>query len=986
MACNSLPRFLVASALCIVELSSLGLPASAAVRDRILAPAARTSYVAIPNSVHPRAKLATDLGPAPGDTRLQGMSIRFNMTDGQQAALDQLLADQQDPSSPRYHQWLTPAQYGAQFGLSSADLATVKEWLTAQGFTVTGVANGGTFITFDGTVAQAQTAFATSIHNLSVDAESHFANVTNVSVPGAFSGVVAAITGLHDFRLKPRVHSSIVKPEFTSSVSGSHFIAPGDLYTIYGVNPLVTSGITGAGETIAVVGEVDINLADVTAFRSASGLSTTNLPTTVHNGPDPGAPKTCTNCVPSQGDLTESSIDVEWSGAMAPAASILFVNAANVLPGAVGLDAMTYAIDNNLAPIVTSSYGLCEAGWGSTDLNTTNALFKQGNAQGQTILSASADQGATDCDAQTTISASQGLNVDFPGSSPYVTSVGGTMFNGDAAATGSGTTWAATQYWTGTSGSDVISSARGYIPEAAWNDISLGIFGGGGGGVSAFFTKPTWQVGTGVPADASRDVPDISLTASPNHDGLLFCVNVALGVSCGDGYRVSATNTGLDAEGGTSFDSQIFGGLLALVEQKIGSRIGNANPTIYALANNSAYYTPGQTILNNPNVVFNDVTTGSNAMLCTTGTPNCGNGGVAGFNAGTGYDLATGWGSVNVANLASAWNLVTPLGIGTLGPGISVTTLAATPGSVVAGATVTLTATVTGSAGTPTGTVKFLANNVVLGTAVPLPSSGIATYSWVTSCSALGQQVMSASYSGDANYQGSIGPILTALGGALTANGSTITSPVEVVVTSTTCADFAISTTTPTVNVAAGGTIPAVTITATPSNNFATGTGSVVFSSVAISSTGFSPTITFSPASVTISSSAAATTSMTMSGITAELRPPGTPGQVDSGTMLARHGAGKAPWYAAGSGVTIASLLLLTLPRRRRLGGLLLLALAIALVGGASGCGSSQAVVSTTTGNTNPDAGTYIVTVIATYTGSSGQVTQHSTQVTYNIN
>ncbi len=981
MVRNSLPRFFLSSAI-VLGLSGICVStAVAAGQSRIVRSATQGGSVAIPNTVQPRAKGGTDLGPTAGNTKL-GMSIRFNMSAAQEAALDQLLADQQNPASPNYHQWLTPAQFGAQFGMSSTDLAKVSAWLTSQGFTVTGVANGGLYISFEGTVAQAEAAFATSIHNLSVNGETHFANITNISVPSAFAGVVTTVSGLHNFRLKPRV----VKPAFTSSVSGNHYVAPGDIYAIYNVEPLLTAGINGTGESIAVIGQVDINSADVLAFRTASGLSTTNLPTTVHAaGVDPGGP-ICTSCNtgPNQGDLDESSIDLEWSGAMAPAASIIFVNAQYVLPNAI-----SWAIDNNLAPIITSSYGLCEAGWGYTEMLSLNTLFKQANAQGQTILSASADQGATDCDAGP--SASEGLAVDFPGSSPYVTSVGGTMFN-DGTATG------ATNYWLGTdatftAGTPVPAatySATGYIPEAAWNDSSLASYGGGGGGASAFFIKPTWQVGTGVPADAARDVPDLAFNAADAHDSLLFCVNVALGDSCGSGFRVSTSNNDLDAEGGTSFDSQIFGGLLALVEQKIGGRIGNANPTIYALANSNKYYVPGQNTTTNSTVVFNDVTTGNNAMLCTAGSPNCGNGGTEGFNAGPGYDLATGWGSANVTNLANDWALVTPLGVGTLGSNTSSTTLSASPSSVTVGATVTLTTTVTGSGPTPTGTVTFLANNVALGSPVALPSNGLVTYSWVTTCAALGQQVLAASYSGDVNYQGSRGPVLTANGGTQLSSGSTVTSPVVVQVANNACPDYSLApsgtgvTVTSgggSVTVAAGGTIPAVTITATPTNGFI---GTVTFSAASTSTSGYAPTFTFSSPSVTITSSAAASTSLALSGITAALHMPSVPGR----DTPAQRNSGNMPWYVGASGVTIASLLMLVLPRGRRLGGLLLVVLAIALVGGASGCGSSQTVQSGGGGgtSTNPYVGVYTVVVTGTYTSPSNMVTTHSTTITYNIN
>ena len=301
--------------------------------------------------------------------------------------------------------------------------------------------------------------------------------------------------------------------------------------------------------------------------------------------------------------------------------------------------------------------------------------------------------------------------------------MGGTMFN-EGTATGATNNWLATDatFTAGTAVPLATYSATGYIPEAAWNDASLGAYGGGGGGASAFFTKPTWQVGT--PADAARDVPDLSLNASDGHDQLLLCVNVATGVSCGSGFRVSASNSNLDAAGGTSFDSPIFGGMLALVEQKIGSRVGNANQTIYALGNNSTYYKPGQNTATNSTVVFNDVTNGNNAMACTAGSQSCGSGGTAGYNAVNGYDLATGWGSVNLTNLANDWALVTPLGVGTLGSTTSVTNLSTSTSTATVGATVTLTATVTGSVSTPTGTVTFLANNVALA------SSRGATSQW----------------------------------------------------------------------------------------------------------------------------------------------------------------------------------------------------------------------------------------------------------------
>ncbi|HXE07519.1 MAG TPA: protease pro-enzyme activation domain-containing protein [Acidobacteriaceae bacterium] len=1021
----SSPRVLtgLTTALFLVSLA-FGPVAFAANQNRISGNIIPGNRAAISNSVQPHVRVSSDLGPTPGETKLTGMSLRFSMTDTESAALDQLLADQQNPASPRYHQWLTPAEFGAQFGLSQADITKVTDWLTAQGFTVTGVANGGTYVTFDGTVAQAETAFGTSIHNVTWNGENHFANVSNATVPAALAGVVGGIEGLHNFHVRPHVRA-IAHPQFTSSVSGSHYLAPGDVYAMYDVEPLLTNGFTGGGigtganchsvggavcGDIAVVGQVDLannGTADVLAFRTAAGLSTTSLPTVVHaNGVDPGQAQTCNGCFPNSGDLQESSLDVEWSGAMAPGASILFVNARCALPGSgCGSDAMSWAIDNNLAPIITSSYGNCEAAWGTADIIAGNTLFKQAAAQGQTIIASAGDAGSTDCDAG--ISAIEGLTVDFPASSPYVLAMGGTMLN-EGSATGGTTYWLGTDT-TFSAGSTVPNadvSAKSYIPEAAWDEDSAGsTFSATGGGVSAFFSKPAWQVETGaagmttsVPPDSSRDVPDISLDAAAVHDPLLFCYSG----SCAVGFRQSAGGT-VTVAGGTSFDSQMFGGMLALVEQKIGSRIGLANPTLYAMGNNAAYYSNSASTS-----VFHDVTAGSNSNPCTAGTPNCPNGGNIGYSATTGYDLATGWGSVDLSNLATDWKLVTPLGTGSTGTNVSSTALTTSPAcsgasgtpctlSLATGSSVTLTATVTGnSAGTPTGTVQFLDNNAALGSPVALNTSGAATYTFTASCAALGQQSMSAVYSGDSNYAGSKGPApLNAEAGlsggaAVTSNGSVTTNPLIVTVTSSSCPDYSVaangsSTSTATivasgsnatVNVAAGGAVPPIVLTVAPANGFA---GTVTFNASIVSTSGFTPVVTFNPARLTFSgsSSSSQTTTVNLSGITASLHQPALPGKSTS--------SGRE-WYAAGSSVAVAGLFLIFVPQRRRLGSLLIAVLAIATAAGMTGCGGSSGQPSVGTGNTtvNPYIGTYTVTVQATFT-SGADSTTHSSVLTYNI-
>ena len=408
--------------------------------------------------------------------------------------------------------------------------------------------------------------------------------------------------------------------------------------------------------TIAVAGQTDINLSDIAAFRSASGLSA-NPPTVKVIGTDPG--------VPSTDDQVEASIDVEWSGAVAPSATILYVNTMDVI------NSLSQIIDQNLAPIATVSYGNCESGFGTpADLASYNQLFRQGTVQGQTIAGPAGDSGATDCDYQTSV-ATQGLAVDFPASSPYVTGVGGTMFD-DTTGT----------YWSATNGTN-SGSALSYIPEEVWNEVADG--GGlsaGGGGVSAIFTKPAWQVGTGVPADSSRDVPDLAFNAAADHDGYLICQ----GGSCVNGFRDADSN--LDVYGGTSISTPAFAGIVALLEQKMQATtgLGLVNPNIYALANSTYAST-----------VFHDVTAGSNDSPCTLGTLNCttvvdpcagasnAGQGCIGYNAGTGYDLASGWGSLDVFNFITDFPLVAPLASSTNGTNTSSTTVTTSSASVTSG-------------------------------------------------------------------------------------------------------------------------------------------------------------------------------------------------------------------------------------------------------------------------------------------------------------
>ena len=929
--------------------------------------------VTLAQTVLPKARLAADLGLAPGDKPLQSLSLRFSMTPAQTAALDRLLADQQNPASPRYHQWLTPEQFAARFGLNAADTAQVSAWLEAQGFKVTAFARGGTFLAFSGTVAQVNQAFGVTLHTVKINGEQHITNLTDPVLPAGLANVTLGVTGLNDIRLKPRVHERKVPatPNYNGGVQYGNLIAPGDFYTIYDLKPLLGAAtpINGSGITIGVMGQVDIAGSDVSAFRSASGLPATNLPTTKTYGTDPGSPSNLClsanppdNCSPSIDDLYESTLDVEWAGATAPSSTILFVNGPDVFA-----DAMTGAIDNDVAPVLTVSYGDCESGFGSTYIAQFNLLFKQANAQGQTVLGPGGDSGAADCDYETTF-ASQGLEVDFPASSPYVTGVGGTEFNENG-----GT------YFSTSDGANA-GSALSYIPEQPWNETFLtegGTFfgladgGSGGGGVSQVFSKPSWQQGTGVPADASRDVPDLSFTAAAYHDGYLVCV---LG-SCTNGFADAGGD--FNVFGGTSVSTPAFAGIVALLEQKVSPAkgLGNINPNIYGLANSTYYST-----------VFHDVTSGTNAVPCDLSSPDCSAGfpnffdvgtltcpanscsgenpyPAIGYLAGPGYDLTSGWGSLDVNNFVNDWLLAAPVGVSTSTLDASATVATTTTPNVTSGASVTITATVSsatsGVSTAPTGTVQLLVDNIASGSAVTLVNGSATLPAYASTGLASGQHTFAVSYSGDAVYAGSKGAV-------------------SINVTSASAADFTLTPASTTVTVASGGTATGITYTVTPVNGF---TGDVNFSA-STSSASLNATYSFTVTPVVISGTAAGTTVFTLEAFES------ANGEARRG--LVRRGAGgtahllqKAnPWTLAGSGVALAGLILFAVPRRRKHWSVLLLAVLSIGVLSVAGC-TSGGGGNDNNGNINATAGTYPITVTATGTDAAGDVLTHSVSVSF---
>jgi pseudomonalisin len=578
-------------------------PAGAAGGQRAVPVIDDADRMVLPGNVPPLTGAELDLGRSDPNLPMERMILALELRPGAGARLEELLTEQQRPGSPRYHQWLTPEEFGADLGLADADVRLVTGWLEAHGFTVEEVAGGRGSINFSGTAAQVEEAFATEMHDYLVEGTIHHSNSTEPSIPRGFAGLVHGVASLNSFPLRP-LHTDvrpISAPDYT--FGGNHYIAPTDFATIYGLASTLSAGTNGNGQTIAIVARTDIMVADVQAFRSSFGLPA-NDPVFVHNGTDPGDR--------GGGDEFESILDTEWAGAVAPQATVdLVVSASTRTSDGISLSAQ-YVVSHNLAPIVSVSYGLCESRLGAAGQKFWNALWAQAAAQGITAFVASGDSGAAGCDAP---SGKRGFGLAVNGlcSTPFDVCVGGTKFNDTANPSA---------YWTASNQPVTRSSALSYIPEVAWNENATVPGGSGlwssGGGASKVYAKPSWQSGPGVPADRKRDVPDVALSAAAH-----------------DGY-VIAHGTNLYAIGGTSASTPAFAGLMALVDQAKGSRQGNVNPILYQLAANQ-YGAGGPQ-------VFHDVGAGNNSV------PR-----LKGFACGPGYDEVTGLGSVDGAALIANW-------------------------------------------------------------------------------------------------------------------------------------------------------------------------------------------------------------------------------------------------------------------------------------------------------------------------------------------
>lgn len=769
---------------------------SSAAPSRITGAVDNSQLTRLKGNTYRLAKPQFDQGAAPASLPMNRMLLVLTRSPQQESALQQLMLAQMDETSSSYHAWLTPQQFGQQFGPSDQDIQTITSWLQSQGFQVARVSAGRTVIEFSGTAGTVESAFHTSIHKYAVSGVEHWANASDPSIPSALAGVVAGVDTLYNFPRKAANHHAgefrrakdtgkitAVKPNYTypnpcdPTTSCEFGLGPYDFGTIYNVLPLWTAGINGTGETIAIVSETDINPQDFADFATIFGLSPRPTLNIIHDGPAPGI----------IGDEPEADIDTQWSGGVAIGATIDFVVSSSTNTSA-GVDlSAEYIVDNNLAGVMSESYGECEAGLGSASNQFYNALWEQASAQGISVFISTGDNGAAGCDdsdAEEPAPALYGLQVSGLASTPYNIAVGGTDFNDVANPT---------TYWNSTNTSPNQASAKSYIPEMVWNDtctnpefgtpffgystsavtncnnsIFSSIVGtvGGSGGKSACTTfdgsnvlqctggyaKPLWQTGTGVPSDSKRDIPDVSLFAGNNFNGSFYIICEA--DANGDG--APSCSLGGDYEdfqgyGGTSVATPAMAGIMALVEQKTGSRQGNANFVLYKLAAQAGASCNSSGTITSA-CIFYDTTNGTNAMACTPNSPNCpappsGNqyGVLSGYATTTGYDLATGLGSVNAANLVNQWSTVTT----TFKP--TTTTLMLTPTTNIAhGSAVTVKIGVTGT-GTPSGDVSLVATNTT-GNGIDQFTLASGAVNSTTDLLPGGSYSVKAHYAGDGTY------------------------------------------------------------------------------------------------------------------------------------------------------------------------------------------------------------------------------------------
>ncbi len=772
---------------------------------RIVNPVDESQRVTLTHTVSPLANAANDRGAAPDGMLLDRMQLVLQRSPAQETALRQLIAQMNTPGSANYHQWLTPDQFGAQFGSSDQDIATIESWLGSHGFTISKVNPGKGTLEFSGSVAQLREAFHTQIHKYLVNGEIHYANANDPQIPATLAPVIGGFASLNNFRPKPYLQklgkasfnptTHQVTPSWTwGNSSGEYFVlAPGDFAKQYDLQPLYAANVNGAGQSIAIINDSNINIDLVNQFRTLFNLPA-NPPQVIIDGNDPGVDGINNPDGPNY-DSVEAYLDVEWSGAVAPNATVDLVIAADTSLESGLILAMEHAVYGNVAPVISMSFGSCESSLGFYN-SFIESLWEQAAAQGQTAMVSAGDAGSAGCDNDNAQEyAVYGQAVNAFASTPYNVAVGGTDFYYSDYATGGASI---ANYWSTSATQLPAVSLQKYVPEQPWNNSQYGLniynqyastgttsIAGGSGGASnaavcaagyntstgacngslAGYPKPSWQSGTGVPSDGVRDLPDVSLFAANGYNYTFYPICATDGDCQTSGLGANGL-VQIYGVGGTSASSPAFAGIMALVVEKWG-RQGQANTILYPL---KAQYPSA----------FHDVSNGSNSMPCAyPSSPNCisvsnpivlsgitegqiGTGTTPEYNAAAGYNLATGLGTIDANSLVTDWPNIKLAS--------SATTMTASQTSFTHGTPITISGTVTGSS--PTGNVALMTDSSepvqqgqglaqtlngfvgTFGTGTFALSNG--SYSGSVSTLPGGSYNLWASYGGDNNNAGSL--------------------------------------------------------------------------------------------------------------------------------------------------------------------------------------------------------------------------------------
>ena len=986
-------------------------------RPRILQNIDESKLARLAGNTRPEVKTANDRGAVSADLALEHMLLLLHRSPEQERELQSLIEQLHDPRSPNFHQWLTAAQFGERFGVAQQDVEVVSLWLQSHGFRVNVIYPNRMLVDFSGTAEQVRQAFHTEIHQLQVNNVSHIANIRDPQVPEALAPVLAGIVSLHDFKPRPmvRMHHDYT---FSNALAGTVYtVVPADLAKIYNFNPVFSSGITGQGQTIVVVEDTNLySTSDWDTFRSTFGLSSYAAPPVSQTHPaPPSGPNNCGDPGVNADD-GEAALDAEFATAAAPSAAIQVASCSGTSTTFGGLFAIQNLINQSPTPppIISVSYGECETVNGATANATYYTAFQQAVAEGVSVFVASGDAGAAGCD-QNQSAATNGIAVSGYASTPYNVAVGGTDF-GDTYAGSNGSYWNSSNttnfesarsyvpeipwndscagalfagyegYPVSGSGSlcnyagGILSSLLGTTTTAAGSGGPSGCATGApaigniAGGTCAGYPKPSWQSVAGNPNDSVRDIPDVSLFAA---NGLwshyyLFCYSD----TANGGAACTGAPSGWTGAGGTSFGAPIMAGVQALINQKTGSRQGNPNLTLYSLAA-TEYGSTGNPSCNSTlgnaassSCIFYDVTLGDMAVDCTT-TPNCfdtadGTGVLStsnsayqpAFTATTGWDFATGIGTINVANLVSNWP-------GSASPNFS---LSASPGTVTvtqgaaSGSTITVSP-VNGFSGSVTLSASGLPSGVTAGFSInPATTSSTLTLS-ASATAATGTATLT-----------------------ITGTSGSLTQTTSVALTVNPRPDFSLSASPTTVTITQG-TASGSTISVSPLNGFA---GTVALSASGLPSgvtANFNPTSTSTTSALTLSASATAaigTFTVTVTGMSGSLThttsvnltvnaaapPPDFSLSASPGTVTIMQGT------AGGSTITVSPV--------NGFSGSVTLSASGLPTGMTAGFATNPATTTsalTLTASTTAAIGTVTVTI----SGKSGSLT-HTTSVTLTVN